>query len=79
MAFTSHKQAAYVESEKLTGGASAASRMELTPTSGDCKRQKSLKTTKARLDRHGGTSRMMLVLTTPGSTALQNQTKPYLT
>jgi hypothetical protein len=67
------------KSEKLTGRATAASRTGLTPTSGDCKRDTSLKTMKARLDRYGGTSRMMLIFKTPGSTALQNQTKLYLT
>lgn len=54
----------------LTGGARAASIIELIPHSGVCNRHKSPRNLYAKQDIIDGTSRMMLVCTTPGSTAL---------
>lgn len=54
----------------LTGGASAASMIGLTPSSGDCRRPRSFRTTKADLERNGGNSLMMFVSTNPGSAGL---------
>lgn len=59
-----------MEVEWLTEGANAASIIEETPASGDCRRWKKLRTLKANWERHEGTSRSMLVWTTPGSTGL---------
>lgn len=58
----------------LTDGARAASRIELIPSSGDCKRPRILKTKNAPRDMKGGSSRMMLVSTIPGSAALWDPT-----
>ncbi|KVH95861.1 hypothetical protein Ccrd_002074 [Cynara cardunculus var. scolymus] len=58
-------------SEQLTGGAKAASRIEETPASGDCRRPRTPRTSKATCEMHHGTSRMMSVFTAPGSTALE--------
>lgn len=63
----------------LTGGERAASIIELMPCSGVCNRPINLRTLNARPDRIEGTSRIMLVCTTPGSTALQqSQTQEKL-
>lgn len=63
-----HRQAQKI----LTGNAKAASKMELTPSSGSCRSLKSLNIVNATLERYVGTSLMMFVLTTPGSATLQN-------
>lgn len=73
---TIHMKQLEIIKGKLTGGARAASRIELTPFSGDCRRNRSFKTINAIWEIHEGTSRMMLVSTAPGSTALQNQKDP---
>ena len=62
-------------SSKLTGCAKAASRTELFPFLGDCKRPESFKTVNATQERHEGTSRIISVSTTPGSRALQIKQK----
>lgn len=61
--------------QKLTGEARAASRIEPTPCSGDCKRPRSFSTRNAKEERQEGISRMMLVSTAPGSAALRYQVK----
>lgn len=61
-----------MEQDKPTGGARAASRIDSTPFSGDCKSPRSFKMVNAKREREEGTSRMILVFTTPGSAALQN-------
>lgn len=60
---------------KLTGGARAASSIELTPFSGDCKIPRSFKTANASWERHCGKSLIMLVFTAPGSATLQKEEK----
>jgi hypothetical protein len=55
---------------KLTGGAKAASMIASIPISGFCRRFMTRRTKKANRERHGGSSRMMPVSTTPGSAAL---------
>ena len=61
--------------EKLTGGERAASRIELIPSSGDCRSPRRFKTTNARWEIQEGTSRIRLVFTAPGSAALSNDNK----
>lgn len=58
-------------SMKLTGGANAASMIESTPISGDCRSCRNPRTKKASLFRDGGSSLIMFVATAPGSAALK--------
>lgn len=52
---------------KVTGGAKAASRTAPIPVSGCCRRFRVRRIKNANRERHGGSSRMMRVSTTPGS------------
>jgi hypothetical protein len=57
---------------KLTGGAKAASIIELTPISGGWQRPRVLRTKIDDLEIKSGSSCIMFVSTTPGSAALKN-------
>lgn len=57
---------------KLTGGAKAASIIEVTPISGGWQRPRILRTKIEDLEIKRGSSRIMFVSTTPGSAALNH-------